>query len=141
LFLIIHTIIIFFTDFLFYPSSNHHHPPYKGRWDQFCNKLLPKGECIVCKHKNSRVLKLMCGHQMCLGCLKGYLQSALGDASKFPVKCPMHYDGCSGQVDSLIAKRVLKQEDYYRFNDFSDRALYGEGIIRLSFHHFTFYIL
>lgn len=58
---------------------------------------------------------------------KGYLESALGDISMFPVKCPMHYEGCSGSIDANIAKRVLSESQYIKFLEFTDRCIYGDG--------------
>lgn len=45
----------------------------------------------------------------------------------FPVKCPMHYEGCTGNINAYLAKRVLSEVQYQRFNEFSDRAIYGDG--------------
>lgn len=103
------------------------HPRYSGKWDQYLNRFLRKGECCVCKGTTQVVMRLKCGHGLCLEDIKGYLESALGDISMFPVKCPMHYQGCEGQLDARVAKRVLTEPQYNRFNEFSDRALYGDG--------------
>ena len=48
--------------------------------------------------------------------------------SCFFLQCPMHYEGCTGLIEANTAKRVLTRAMYDRFLDFSDRALYGEGI-------------
>jgi hypothetical protein len=40
----------------------------------------------------------------------------------------MHYEGCPGTVEAGIAKRVLTKMLYNRFIEFSDRAIYGEGM-------------
>lgn len=98
------------------------------------NTFLRKGECVVCKNPSITVLRLHCGHGICLEDIKGYLESALGDVSMFPVKCPMHYLGCEGMLDSRTAKRVLTEPQYNRFNEFCDRAMYGDG--ELTFHRF-----
>lgn len=103
------------------------YPKYSQRWDAYMNSFLRKGECVVCKTASIVVLRLKCGHGICLEDIKGYLESALGDVSMFPVKCPMHYQGCEGMLDSRIAKRVLTEPQYVRFNEFSDRAMYGDG--------------
>lgn len=103
------------------------HPPHGGRWDRLSNWLLPRGTCVVCKASGARVLTLNCAHRMCVECVSGYVESALGDVSMFPVKCPMHFEGCAGNVGALIAKRVLGPSQYNRFNEFSDRAIYGDG--------------
>jgi hypothetical protein len=104
------------------------YPRYNGTWDRYWNKFLPKGTCCVCKTENVTVMRLSCGHSLCLEDLHGYLESALGDISMFPVKCPMHYENCGGSVDSKIAKRVLTEPQYVRFNEFSDRAHFGDGM-------------
>lgn len=103
------------------------HPRYSARWDAYLNRFLRRGECCVCKSADSVVIKLNCTHSMCLDDIKGYLETALGDISMFPVKCPMHYAGCSGGIDAYIAKRVLTEVQYSRFNEFADRAAYGDG--------------
>eukprot|EP00981_Chlorochromonas_danica_P013128 scaffold5903_cov165-Ochromonas_danica.AAC.3 len=59
---------------------------------------------------------------------KSYLESALGDIGMFPVKCPMHYEQCTGILDANIARRILTEPQFRRFLDFSDRALYGDGM-------------
>ena len=46
----------------------------------------------------------------------------------FPVKCPMHYEGCTGTIEASIVKRVLTELMYNKFIEFSDRAIYGEGM-------------
>lgn len=73
------------------------------------------------------VIQLSCGHALCIEDIQGYLEAALGDVSMFPLKCPMHYQGCSGHITASTAKRVLSESQYARFNEFQDRALYGEG--------------
>lgn len=103
------------------------YPKYSSTWDQYMNTFLRKGECVVCKNPSITVMRLQCGHGICLEDIKGYLESALGDVSMFPVKCPMHYLGCEGMVESRTAKRVLSEPQYNRFNEFCDRALYGDG--------------
>jgi len=47
----------------------------------------------------------------------------------FPIKCPMHYEGCTQFVDGSVAKRILNPLQYEKFVDFADRALYGEGTV------------
>lgn len=46
----------------------------------------------------------------------------------FPVKCPMHYEGCGGEITSFVSKRVLAKVQYDRFLEFHDRATYGDGM-------------
>ena len=103
------------------------YPKYSGEWDRYFNKFLPRGKCCVCNNAALAVMRLRCGHALCMEDVKGYLESALGDVSMFPVKCPMHYQGCEGAIDSRIAKRVLSEPQYNRFNEFCDRATYGDG--------------
>ena len=103
------------------------YPKYSQKWDQYMNTFLRKGECVVCKNPSVVVLRLKCGHGVCIEDLRGYLESALGDVSMFPLKCPMHYQGCAGTVDSKVAKRILREPQYDRFNEFCDRAMYGDG--------------
>ena len=135
--------------YVFYPSRPKRpvyrqitpsHPPYGGRWDRLFNWLLPRGTCVVCKTSGARVLTLNCAHRMCVECVCGYVESALGDVSMFPVKCPMHFEGCVGNVDSLIAKRVLGPSQYDRFNEFSDRAIYGDGTYPVASMHYLLFI-
>jgi hypothetical protein len=104
------------------------HPSFTPRFDAFANKFLRKGQCCICQEPALPVIQIKCLHKICIDCLKGYLISALGDISMFPVKCPMHYEGCSGQITASISKRILVKSQYERFLDFSDRALYGEGM-------------
>lgn len=73
------------------------------------------------------VLMMKCKHGICIEDTKGYVLSALGDISMFPIKCPMHFDGCNGHIDAYIAQRVLNEQQYCRFIEFSDRATYGDG--------------
>ena len=70
---------------------------------------------------------MKCKHGICIEDTKGYILSALGDISMFPIKCPMHFDGCSGHVDANIARRILTEQQYLRFIEFSDRATFGDG--------------
>jgi IBR domain, a half RING-finger domain len=104
------------------------HPRYSPQLDRIRNKFLDTGECCVCNTKPIRVLKLSCGHGLCIEDMNGYLESALGDISQFPVKCPMHYDGCLGTITSGTAKRVLTRIQYEKFIEFADRAAYGDGM-------------
>ena len=56
------------------------------------------------------------------------MASALGDASMFPLKCPMHHMGCLNTIGPEVAKRVLSRDEYTRFCSFLDRAILGEGM-------------
>ena len=105
------------------------HLRYTPRLDELRNRLLRPGKCCVCQDDKLPVFTLTgCGHALCKEDLLGYLNSALGDISMFPVKCPMHYEGCAGSIDAKLAKRVLTQVGFDKFNEFSDRATYGEGM-------------
>ncbi len=104
------------------------HPPHTPKLDAFRNKFLGKGTCVVCRDHPIPVFKLNCSHKICLEDLKGYLESALGDISVFPLKCPMHYEGCGGDITGAVAKRVLAKSQYDRFLEFHDRAIYGDGM-------------
>ncbi len=105
------------------------HLKYTPRWDAWRNAwLLPTGECAICQEKTA-VFKLSpCNHCMCVEDMVGYLGAALGDISQFPVKCPLHYEGCTSQIDAKTAKRVLDEPGFAKFNEFSDRVAYGEGM-------------
>ncbi len=104
------------------------HPKYTPKLDAWKNKwLLKVGECVVCSEK-VKVFQLPCKHALCGDDLKGYIDSALGDISMFPVKCPMHYAGCKGTIESSVAKRILTEPLYQKFIEFSDRSVYGEGM-------------
>jgi hypothetical protein len=103
------------------------YPPFTPQLDNFRNKFLWTGKCCIC-HDSLSAFKLKCQHTICVGCLKDNLVSALGDISMFPVKCPMFYEGCPGQISAHYAKRVLNMVQYDRFKEFSDRVQYGEGM-------------
>jgi hypothetical protein len=90
--------------------------------------FLPKGQCLICKTERVKVFKMKCSHTICLEDTKGYLLSALGDISMFPIKCPMHFEGCSGCIDASIARQILNPSQYERYIEFSDRSLYGDGM-------------
>lgn len=104
------------------------HPKYSPRVDALRNKFLHEGMCSICQDPKIKVLRLPCKHGLCLEDIKGYLESALGDISMFPLKCPMHYEGCKGSLGGHVAKRVLNEIQYEKFVEFSDRAAYGEGM-------------
>jgi hypothetical protein len=104
------------------------YPKYTPQVDELKNKLLFKGECIVCQVADQKVVRLLCKHKICLDDLRGYTVAALGDVSMFPLKCPMHIDNCTGKIEAVDAKRVLSETQYDKFLEFSDRALYGEGM-------------
>ena len=83
----------------------------------------------MCKVNTEKVLKLKgCQHAICLEDLNGYICTALGDVSMFPLKCPLHIDGCLSTITPHDAKRVLLEPQYDKFLEFTDRGLYGEGM-------------
>jgi hypothetical protein len=103
------------------------HPRHSLLMNRIHQVFLKKGYCVVCKHMDLPVFNLDCNHGICIEDLLGYLEAALGDISMFPVKCPMHYDGCTGTINSSISRRVLSKVQYEKFMEFSDRSLYGDG--------------
>lgn len=104
------------------------HLRYRPKLDEARNRLLPRGKCCVCQEPEVQVFRLDCRHGLCMECIRGYLTSALGDISMFPVKCPLHYEGCTGTIGAKISKRVLTRPMFDKFNEFTDRMLYGEGM-------------
>ena len=111
-----------------YISVTPSNPVYNERYNRFLHMFLPHGHCLICKSENVKVFKLKCSHTVCLEDTKGYLLSALGDISMFPIKCPMHFEGCTGTFDANIARQILTLSQYERFIEFSDRSLYGDGM-------------
>lgn len=111
-----------------YQAVTPDYPRYTPKLDEFRNKFLKTGQCCVCQEPAVKVIRLKCNHGICLEDLKGYVESALGNISLFPVKCPMHYEACEGGIDATLAKRILTKIQYDKFIEFSDRALYGEGM-------------
>ena len=67
-------------------SITPHHPKYSPSLDKFRNKFLPYDVCCICKIDPIKVVHLNCGHGLCVEDMKGYLDSALGDISQFPLK-------------------------------------------------------
>ena len=104
------------------------HLAFTPRWDAFRNKFLGKGECVICQDKCKVFTLKPCNHKLCPEDLAGYLGAALGDISLFPVKCPLHFEGCTSTISDHIAKRVLDAVQFAKFNEFSDRSKYGEGM-------------
>ena len=121
-----------------YVKATSLHPPYSPTIDKLRNKFLFTDTCCICK-ENCKVLKLSCSHIICPEDLKGYISAALGDISMFPLKCPMFHMGCSGFIETKTAKRVMSAAQYERFCDFSDRALYGEGMRCLFCNNYVCY--
>ena len=90
--------------------------------------FLKAKECSIC-YSDERAFTLPgCGHAICVDCTRTYLQTALGDASMFPVKCPMHHTGCTSTIEDKVARRVLRAPEYRKYIEFHDRAVIGEGI-------------
>eukprot|EP00605_Chrysophyceae_sp_TOSAG23-4_P001677 GSChrysophyteH1.ASY1.ANO1.1843.1 assembled CDS len=104
------------------------HLSYTPKWDAFRNKFLKTGECAICQDVTKVFNLKPCNHKLCEEDMAGYLGAALGDISLFPVKCPLHYEGCTSTIDAHIAKRVLDKLSFDKFNQFSDRVKYGEGM-------------
>lgn len=113
------------------------YPKYTPRIDSIRNSALFKGLCCICRGTASKVMVLKCRHKLCIECLIGYIDAALGDVSMFPIKCPMHCESCTGQIGPDIAKRVISEGKYDKFIGFMDRALYGEGIRCLFCAHYV----
>jgi len=105
------------------------HPRFTPKLDEFRNRFLPMGTCVICGDGPQKMLSIgKCSHALCLDCMKSYLVNALGDISQFPVKCPMHYEGCTLHVEARLAKRVLIESQYNRFLEFHDRSVHGDGM-------------
>lgn len=121
-----------------YVKATSLHPPYSPTIDKLRNKFLFTGTCCICK-ENCKVLRLSCSHIICPEDLQGYITAALGDISMFPLKCPMFHMGCIGFIETKTAKRVMTATQYERFCDFSDRALYGEGMRCLFCNNYVCY--
>lgn len=110
-----------------YIKTSSLHPSYSPKIDAWKNKFLRKGSCCICKCEPVAVFDLKCGHNICVDDLSGLIDTALGNIAMFPVKCPMHFEGCTSTIGSDLAKRVLTEAKYQRFIDFHDRSIFGEG--------------
>ncbi len=99
---------------------------------------MSQGECCICKTDGILIVRLQCKHGICMDCIQGYLNTALGNISMFPVKCPMHYEKCNGIIDATIARRCLSEIQYHRYLEFCDRATYGDGELNITFY--TYYL-
>lgn len=105
------------------------HLKYTPKWDNFRNNwMLPVGECAICQEKTLVFRFKPCNHCMCVEDMHGYISNALGDISQFPIKCPLHYEGCTTVIEAKLAKRVLDKNAFDKYNEFSDRVAYGEGM-------------
>jgi len=91
--------------------------------------MLRHGECLICYEGSARVFDLPgCKHSICVEDMTNYLNTALGDASMFPLKCPMHYSGCTTVVAPAWSRKVLPKSAYLKFAMFHERAVLGEGM-------------
>eukprot|EP00602_Paraphysomonas_sp_CaronLab_P000436 CAMPEP_0185018228 /NCGR_PEP_ID=MMETSP1103-20130426/1020_1 /TAXON_ID=36769 /ORGANISM="Paraphysomonas bandaiensis, Strain Caron Lab Isolate" /LENGTH=1519 /DNA_ID=CAMNT_0027547967 /DNA_START=70 /DNA_END=4626 /DNA_ORIENTATION=- len=115
------------------------YPKYTPKMDEVKNKLLFRGDCMVCHIAEVKVLSLKCKHKICLDDLRGYVVAALGDVSMFPLKCPLHFENCVGLIDAEVAKRVLTETQYDKFIEFCDRSMYGEGMRCIFCNNFVNY--
>ncbi|GMH76545.1 hypothetical protein TrST_g10076 [Triparma strigata] len=104
------------------------HAPYTPIMNMLKNKFLKVGECSICFGDEKTFRLDGCGHQVCPDCLRSYVHTALGDASMFPIKCPMHHTGCLTVIEPKFGQRVLNKDEYERFNLFNDRAVFGDGM-------------
>jgi len=104
------------------------HAQYRPIMNAFLNRMLTKGECTICFCEEKTFKLPGCKHEVCLDCLRSYIHTALGDASMFPIKCPMHHMGCLTVFEASFAQRVLNRDEFSRFNLFNDRAVYGDGM-------------
>lgn len=100
----------------------------QSKFNQIRNGILPAGDCVICSSNVSHVYTLPCNHSICLEDLKSYLHAALGDSSLFPIRCPMHYSGCTETLSLTIPQRFLSSDDYLKYLNLHDRAVYGEGV-------------
>ena len=112
------------------------HPKFTPWLDKFRNLFLRKQECCIC-YGEARAFRFECDHAVCCECMQSYLGTSLGDVSMFPLKCPMHHQGCTTVIGPEIAKRMMNREEYERFIGFHDRAILGEGIHCLKCNFFV----
>jgi hypothetical protein len=86
------------------------------------------GDCVICSASSSSVLPLPCGHTLCVDDLSSYLLASLADSSLFPLRCPLHCQGCQSTVPLPLAQQLLSHEQYQRFLDYHERAIHGDGV-------------
>ena len=104
------------------------HATYTPILNSLMNRTLKVGECTICFGEEKCFRLPGCKHEVCVDCLRSYVHTALGDASMFPIKCPMHHMGCLTVLESKFSQRVLNKDEFERFNLFNDRAVYGDGM-------------
>jgi hypothetical protein len=109
-----------------YQAATHSHVLRKT---EAVPAILPQsGECVICSAYSSSVVALPCAHAICVEDLRSYLLASLADASLFPLRCPMHCQGCEAKIPTPLARQFLSREDHERYLDFHDRAVHGEGV-------------
>ena len=105
------------------------HASYTPIYNTIMNRMNKVGTCTICFDDEEKTFKITgCGHEVCKDCLRSYISTALGDASMFPIKCPMHHTGCLSVFEEKLSQRVLNKDEYERFLLFNDRAVYGDGM-------------
>lgn len=104
-------------------------PTNRSRIYMIRNHFLPTGNCCICQSENLKVYILKpCNHSICVDDIRNYLFNATKDSSLFPLKCPMHYQGCTSILEPILAKRFLSFNFYLKYLEFHDRSIYGPGI-------------
>ena len=104
------------------------HAKFTPIMNNILNRMLKQGECTICFCEEKTFKLPGCQHEVCLDCLRQYVTTALGDASMFPIKCPMHHTGCLTVLEPKFSQRVLNKDEFERFVLFNDRAVYGDGM-------------
>ena len=105
------------------------HAAYTPIYNTILNRMNKMGTCSICFDDEEKTFNITgCGHEVCKDCLRSYICTALGDASMFPIKCPMHHTGCLSVFEEKFSQRVLNKDEYERFLLFNDRAVYGDGM-------------
>eukprot|EP01017_Pseudomicrothorax_dubius_P003524 TRINITY_DN10526_c0_g1_i1.p1 TRINITY_DN10526_c0_g1~~TRINITY_DN10526_c0_g1_i1.p1 ORF type:complete len:325 (+),score=25.84 TRINITY_DN10526_c0_g1_i1:63-1037(+) len=104
--------------------------------------------CPICfgQYEN-KIALLGCKHEFCRRCIVGFLDEAMGDASKLPVKCIT----CSTPISLLDLRQILQESKFLRFLRLAKRKflqsktdIYApcyatdcEGVIQLSTNRFV----
>ena len=114
------------------------HPRYTPLVDKFRNRLMFTGTCCICKDNSVQVYRLKCRHAICRADMSAYVDAACQDISKFPLKCPMHFEGCNEIIPVYVAKRfITTRAQFTRFLDFTDRSILGEGMRCIFCNHYV----